>query len=141
MDYHPSKDVTPNPQSSKSINCHRSRRGVCSSCEVRQSFDLRTDEIKYLNKLKVASQKFNWKLCHNIKKTHNRVTSKGIGKSPHSNGRQIPSRQKWFSLFTCLFGWGGYMNVRNIRKIKQICKSCKVRMICKKVKFGTSSLP
>ena len=29
------------------------------------------------------------------------------------------SREKWFSLLTWLFGWGFYMNVRNVRKIKQ----------------------
>ena len=29
------------------------------------------------------------------------------------------SRQKWFSLLTWLFGWGVYINVRNIWKIKQ----------------------
>ena len=33
LDYHPSKHVTPNPQSSKSTNYHRSRRRVCSSCK------------------------------------------------------------------------------------------------------------
>ena len=75
MDYHPSKHVTPNPQSSKSTNCCWSRRRVYSSCKVRQYVDLSTDEMKYLTKLKVALQKVNWKLHHNITKTHNRAQS------------------------------------------------------------------
>ena len=54
MDYHPSKHATSNPQSSKSTNHQRSRRSTCLSCKVRQYFDLSTDEMKYLCKLKVA---------------------------------------------------------------------------------------
>ena len=110
---------TPNPQSSKSSNLHRPRRRACSSCRVRQYSDLSTDEMKYLSKLKVALQKVNWKLCHNIIKTHHRATLKETGKSPHTTHRRSHSRQKCFSLLTWLFGWGVYMNTRNIRKIKQ----------------------
>ena len=44
------------------------------SCRMRQYFDLSTDEMKYLSKLEVASQKVNWKLCCNITKTHHTVT-------------------------------------------------------------------
>ena len=93
MDYHPSKHVTPNPQSSKPTKYDRTRRRACSSCKMRQYFDLSTDEIKYLTKLKVALMKVNWKLHHNITKNHHRVTSKGIGKPPHSNRRRPHSRQ------------------------------------------------
>ena len=132
MDYHPSKHVTPYPQSSKSTNHWRCRRKTWSSCKVRQYFDLGTDKMKYLSELKVALQKVNWTFCHNIMKNHHRVTSKGIGKPPHHYHRRSHSRQKWFSLLTWLFGRGVYINVRNIRKIKQNLQILQNRMTCKK---------
>ena len=61
MDCHASKHVTPNPQSSKSTNCHRSRRSSYSSCKVIQYFSLSINEMKYLSKLKITLQKVNWK--------------------------------------------------------------------------------
>ena len=74
---------------------------------------------KYLSELKVALQKVNWKCCHDITKTYHRAALKETGEPPHTTHRRFYSRQKWFSLLTCLFGWGVYMNIRNIRKIKQ----------------------
>ena len=135
MDCHPSKHITPSPQSSKSTNCQRSRRIACLSCMMRQYFDLSTDDMKYLSKLKAHLHKVNWKLCCNITKIHHWVTSKGIGKPPDHNHRRSYSRQKQFSLLTWLFGWGVYMNVRNIRKIKQNLQICKIRMTFKKAKY------
>ena len=82
MDYHPSKHVTPNLKPSKSINHCRTGKRACSSCKARQCFDLSTDEMKYLPKLKVALMNVYWKLCHNIIKTPHRVTSKGLKDIP-----------------------------------------------------------
>ena len=125
MDYHPSKHVTPNPQSSRSSNHGRSRRRACPSCKTRQYFDLNANEMKYLSKLKDALQRVNRKLHNNIMKTHPRVTSKRVKKPSHHSHRRSHSRQKWFSLLTWLSCWGVYMNVRNIRKIKQNLQICK----------------
>ena len=56
LNYHPSMDVDPNSQSSKSTKCHRFRRRACPSCKIRKYFGLSADEIGYLSKLKVALQ-------------------------------------------------------------------------------------
>ena len=74
--------------------------------------------MKYLSKLKVALQKANWKPFHNTTKSHHRITLKETEKS-HITHRRSHSRQKCFSLLTWLFGWGVYMKIINIRKIKQ----------------------
>ena len=104
MDYHPSMHVDPNPQSSRHTNPQRSKRGACPSCNTRQYIDLSRDEIEYLSELKVALQRINRKLCHNITKTLPRVTSKRVKKpSDHSHIRSH-SRQKGFGLLTWLFG-------------------------------------
>ena len=77
MDNHPSKHVDPNPQSSKFTNCWRSRRRACSSCKMRQYFDLSSDEIEYLSKLKVALWRVNRKLHHSITKLIPGLPQKG----------------------------------------------------------------
>ena len=88
-------------------------------CHPSMLLDLSVDGKEYLSKLKVALQRVNRKLHHNITKTHPRITSKRVKKPYHHSQKRSHSRQKWFSLIAQLFGLGVYMNVRNIRKIKQ----------------------
>ena len=70
-------------------------------------------------KLKDALLKMNWKLHHNVTKTHHKAASSETGRPPHTIHRGSHSWQKQFSLLTWLLGWRVYMNLKNIRKIKQ----------------------
>ena len=67
MDYHPSVHVKSDPKAFHTTNHRRSKRETYHFCTIRQYFNLSTDEINYLCKLKVVLKRVKRKLHHNRK--------------------------------------------------------------------------